>query len=1517
MQDDEGDEWILYDKRKLDGSGDDEDDSDVQEPPKRGKTKQQMKERPILAGSFDGTTGFFDADEARFSTPVVLAPARSRCLSCGYDARGGTLLTGVSLGTSAAVRVLAEGVVESLADQHKVDPGDSDGKERVLIFADSRQDAAHQAQFITEAGRYDRMRRRLCRVLLDQGPSSIDSILGEMVKIAFHHKDNPHLQGRERTFQVVHKNKRKDATAWEEATLLDDLAVRSGFRATVFNLGLVGVRYGELEKAIETFGDSLCQTLGLTNAQLSYLCRCMLEEMRMRGAVSRPMLMMHPLAPNYKDEFARADWDRRFVQPQGYPCDAAGNPRLHLNTSDVAPGIRPNNLWRKPGRGGNVPRMQRIFTNLVERMGRVEVTETKLISTMQFLIDAGLVKPEKLHGANGNVSVLLMIDAAALELSLLEDDDRARCNKCNVRMPWVTEGAPCRLCAGVMRKWKKADVESSRWYKRIRLAGEVPLDAEEHTAQRPAAARTDIEQRFNAGPKESPLNVLACSPTLEMGIDVRGLEAVIMRNVPPRPDNYAQRGGRAGRKSRAGVVLGYARNTPHDQYFYEKPEEMIAGAVATPGVALENRDIVIRHLNAIAFGSATPGLAGRMGEYISPLGELKQEVIDAFISGFEAQIEMAAKLALLAWKVEVLGPLGLASEEALRNVLGEQPARMRGLFDRIRHQILELRKPVEQHAESLNNKRQAMNSSDLIRRLLGLQSEDRSKDEADDRTSGHPMRRFAEFGILPGYEFPSQPATLRLHGDHHEEEPISVERRFGITQYQPNAIVHARGTRWRVKGLDRASPWNPETDMPSWHYLICSACGLRTDAQGAPRCPRCGSKDRSGQALPGFEMAGFLAYPDDSPVIDEEERVSKAGALRCEPQWSVEPFAAYVLPNDWQMELRREEEVRWVNESRGSRREMRDAVAPGPGFSLCPACGNGLEVPEEELVQATKRKKEINRAPRKPNAKDPYGHAAHCSRLGKKPEPFAIVTGTKATTLRILVDLPIDFKDEDYRRFGVSLGYALRTGMRHLYMLDGPEIEFELEPSFPFKDEAGARRRGALTFLDPAVGGSGFLERAAAEMHWVAQKAIEHLQHDECEAACYRCLKSYQNQRVHHLLSWPHALPALESMAAKHPVRRVQGSSDTQRVKAWLEAYDAGVGSPLELRFLRLFEAKGLKLEKQYAIEIVPGRGTMTFADFAIPDKRIAIYIDGAGFHVGKNLRRDRYIRGKLRAANPPWRVEELTAADLHAGLDKLADLFGEVSQVPEDERFFGDYELLVPLNHGGMAQVFKARHHTSGDVVFLKRVHTESTDMESLNREVEIYHKLLSRSCEHVLQVLDVVKDVPPYCGLVTELADGGDLAAFVKKQPEGKLDPVAALDIAQVVSAGIAEMHRANVVHRDIKPENVLLSRGQWKIADFGISKNRDRYRSGRTFQGAGTVAYMAPEQMTGVEAHPSADIYSLGRLFAFLLSGTALLDRVPAELTTWKALIREMTSEETDRRPTIEDVRERLERVRVLAA
>jgi len=263
---------------------------------------------------------------------------------------------------------------------------------------------------------------------------------------------------------------------------------------------------------------------------------------------------------------------------------------------------------------------------------------------------------------------------------------------------------------------------------------------------------------------------------------------------------------------------------------------------------------------------------------------------------------------------------------------------------------------------------------------------------------------------------------------------------------------------------------------------------------------------------------------------------------------------------------------------------------------------------------------------------------------------MAIATVGAAEVLRLIVPVPPAATDDDLAPWGLSLGYALRTGMRQLYMLDGPEIEFELEGPWLIGDGHDRHGRVALTFIDPSVGGSGYLHRIADEFHLVARRALVHLEHEGCETACYRCLKSYQNQRYHERLAWPRVVADLEALASTTPEPRRLEAGDLDDPRPWLEAYAAGVGSPLELRFLRLFEEHGFRPTKQVPVSASDGGPPISIADFAVPERRLAIYVDGATFHVGLNLRRDRFIRERLRAGSPPWRVEELRASDLALG---------------------------------------------------------------------------------------------------------------------------------------------------------------------------------------------------------------------------------------------------------------------------
>jgi hypothetical protein len=124
-------------------------------------------------------------------------------------------------------------------------------------------------------------------------------------------------------------------------------------------------------------------------------------------------------------------------------------------------------------------------------------------------------------------------------------------------------------------------------------------------------------------------------------------------------------------------------------------------------------------------------------------------------------------------------------------------------------------------------------------------------------------------------------------------------------------------------------------------------------------------------------------------------------------------------------------------------------------------------------------------------------------------------------------------------------------------------------------------------------------------------------------------------------------MPDLETMAMAEPETLPLQLGDSDDASPWLQAYDAGVGSPLELKFLRLFEKHGIEVEKQVPVSPDPGGRPISQADFKVKDKNILIYIDGAAFHNGSRLRRDRAIRKILAEGGERWIIVELKAKDL------------------------------------------------------------------------------------------------------------------------------------------------------------------------------------------------------------------------------------------------------------------------------
>lgn len=187
------------------------------------------------------------------------------------------------------------------------------------------------------------------------------------------------------------------------------------------------------------------------------------------------------------------------------------------------------------------------------------------------------------------------------------------------------------------------------------------------------------------------------------------------------------------------------------------------------------------------------------------------------------------------------------------------------------------------------------------------------------------------------------------------------------------------------------------------------------------------------------------------------------------------------------------------------------------------------------------------------------------------------------------------------------------------------------------------------------------------------------------------------------------------------------------------------------------------------------------------------------------------------------------------------------------------------------MGVVFEAIEENLGRRVALKVLAIQLAEHPEFRARFAREATVLARSdSPHIIQVYSHgEQDGCLY--LATQFVPGGDLAARVRQ--EGLPGPEAALDITAQVASALADAHAVGVVHRDVKPQNVLLRPGRGEVhaylCDFGIARDDE---SSLTQSGliAGTYAYLAPERFRGEPATPASDIYALGCLLWFLLTG-----------------------------------------------
>ncbi len=201
------------------------------------------------------------------------------------------------------------------------------------------------------------------------------------------------------------------------------------------------------------------------------------------------------------------------------------------------------------------------------------------------------------------------------------------------------------------------------------------------------------------------------------------------------------------------------------------------------------------------------------------------------------------------------------------------------------------------------------------------------------------------------------------------------------------------------------------------------------------------------------------------------------------------------------------------------------------------------------------------------------------------------------------------------------------------------------------------------------------------------------------------------------------------------------------------------------------------------------------------------------------------------------------------------------------------DYEVISILGRGGMGVVYKARHRPLNRLVAIKMILQGANASENqairFQREAEAAAHL---SHPNIVSIYEVGRHKGlPYFSL--EFIEGRDLSDLMKQQTMSAKD---AAELLIPIARAIHYSHQMGVLHRDLKPQNILLTKdGVPKVTDFGLAKRLDQdsdHDDGLTCEGVivGTPGYMAPEQASGEPVGRSTDVYALGSILYYMMTG-----------------------------------------------
>ncbi|WP_448231487.1 DEAD/DEAH box helicase [Microbacterium lacticum] len=978
---------------------------------------------------------------------VGRGPAESprSCLECGGNRA--RLIRRFESGNDASVAVLVTALYPELPAPSADQAGMPGGGRKLLAFSDSRQQAAFFAPYLESS--YGRLlQRRLLYAAIQKGQYG-----GHAAAVADIAALTSTVASDAGVFAAAdtHLTRQRTAETWLQAELMG-----LDRRMSLEGVGLIAWRFRKL-------GDlpplPLLESLGLNTRERLALCQTLLDSLRHQGALAGLEFV------NLQDEI---------FEPRLGPIYARkiGSDPKHKILS-----------WT-PTRGRNSR-----SDYLARVLARVDGDASSADAFLGGILDA-LMHPTAAtaawfdHTSHSTLGPLWRLDPRMLEARLVTDDDEVwRCSVCRLITAENVRGVcPTYRCDGTLEGWSPPESAGDDDHYRSVYRGldPIPMSAMEHTAQWSTERAAEIQQDFIDG----RVNVLSCSTTFELGVDVGELQSVVLRNVPPTVSNYVQRAGRAGRRSdNAALAVTYAQRRPHDLAVFARPEQMISGAVRPPIVPIDNDRIAERHIYSVV-------LASFFREQLAQAGTIYRSVGDFF----DAPPGSPTGADLLSARVASPDPILQAAIDAMLPASIRRTAttswnawsqNLRGLLEAVQREHREESKFYEDEADAAYKARKGFLGDRYGKILATIRST-------------ALLGYLANHNIIPKYGFPVDTVEMKPPlGAPGSAGDLDLTRDLSqaIFEYAPGNSIVAGGQLWSSAGVATRhdKEWQPR------YFATCENCGRYWEklAEDLGGCPTCGAALDGPQRKYMEPRFGFVTSPNPAKPGDAPPRTSWRGETHvAEPGKSTAKRSVAVSGAPVECEV--QERARLVRLNLG----------PGElGYRLCEWCGAGVtalgDVPKSHVNVRTQK---------------PCGGHYHPWFLGHRYETDVV---------RISLGAPwMGSTTGERRAVAHSVLYAILQGISEELQIARDNVDGAVTGGV-------ASGTAELVLMDTVPGGAGYAALIAENMESVLARARAIVETCECgpETSCSSCLRTYSNQKWHDMLSRGAAVSYLARLA--------------------------------------------------------------------------------------------------------------------------------------------------------------------------------------------------------------------------------------------------------------------------------------------------------------------------------------------------------------------------------------------------